>query len=89
MEGFRDAIEECNLEDLGYYGLPFTWDNKHQGDRNIKVRLDRALGDDSFMECFDNTIVHNVQCCESDHSSLLISVRRSDWIEEGPSDKPF
>ncbi|KAK1684139.1 hypothetical protein QYE76_044987 [Lolium multiflorum] len=89
MEGFREAIEECKLEDLGFLGLPYTWDNKQHGDRNIKVRLDRALGDDKFMECFDNTTVNNVQCCESDHSALVISVRRSDWIDEGMISKPF
>jgi hypothetical protein len=89
MEGFRDAIEECKLEDLGFYGVPYTWDNKQQGDKNIKVRLDRALGDDKFQECFDNTIVNHLQCCESDHCALLISVRQSDWIDVALTEKPF
>ncbi|XP_071683852.1 uncharacterized protein [Lolium perenne] len=89
MEGFRDAIEECKLEDLGFYGVPYTWDNKQQGNKNVKVRLDRALGDDKFQECFDNTIVNHLQCCESDHCALLISVRQSDWIDVALTEKPF
>ena len=48
MEGFHDAIEECRFEDLGYIGLPYTWDNRQQGGDNIKVRLDRALANDNF-----------------------------------------
>jgi hypothetical protein len=82
MEGFREAVEECKLEDLGFYGLPYTWDNKQHGANNIKVRLDRALGDDKFSECFDNTLVNHIQCGESYHCALMISVRRSDWIDE-------
>ena len=60
MEVFRDTIEYCCFEDLGYFGLPYTWDNRQQGYSNIKVRLDRALGDDRFAECFDNTVVNHV-----------------------------
>ena len=70
MEGFRDTLEECRFEDLGYYGLPYTWDNSQHGDRNIKVRLDRALGDDKFTECFDNMIVNHAQRIQSDHCAL-------------------
>ena len=89
MEGFRDATEYCRFDDLGFYGLPYTWDNRQHGDRNIKVRLDRALGDDKFAECFDNTIVNHIQCTESDHCALLIIVRQSEWIDEGMEGKPF
>lgn len=43
MEGFRDAVSVCGFTDLGYIGLPYTWDNMQHGDRNVKVRLDRDL----------------------------------------------
>ena len=89
MEVFRDTIEYCRFEDLGYFGPPYTWDNRQQGDSNIKVRLDRALGDDRFAECFDNIVVNHVQCAESDHCALLISVRKSEWMEEGREGRPF
>ena len=74
---------------MGYYGLSYTWDNRQQGDRNIKLRLDRALVDDKFTECFDNTIINHIQCIQSDHCALQISVRRSDWVDEGMDGKPF
>lgn len=42
-EGFREMVQYCEFMDLGYSGAPYTWDNRREGDRNIKVRLDRAL----------------------------------------------
>jgi hypothetical protein len=43
MLGFREAVDNCDLQDLGYVGIPYTWDNKQQGEANVKVRLDRIL----------------------------------------------
>lgn len=73
MEGFKD---------LEYHETPYTWDNMQHGDRNTKVRLDRGLGDDTFMEGSDNTIVIHVQCTKLDHCALLITVQPFDWIED-------
>lgn len=28
MAGFGEAVADCNLNDLGYSGLPYTWDNR-------------------------------------------------------------
>jgi hypothetical protein len=28
MEGFRDAVDYCRMTDLGFSGLPYTWDNR-------------------------------------------------------------
>jgi hypothetical protein len=77
------------MTDLGFTGLPYTWDNRQHGGRNIKVRLDRGLGDDRFKEKFDNTIVTHVQTTESDHCALLISLGRSDWLGGGNTGRPF
>jgi hypothetical protein len=43
MKLFRDCLEDCNLLDLGFIGPKFTWTNKKSGDKNVKVRLDRAV----------------------------------------------
>ena len=42
MDAFREALEGCQLEDLGFKGYPFTWNNKRPGEANTKLRLDRA-----------------------------------------------
>jgi hypothetical protein len=43
MQSFRDALEHCDVYDLGFSGLPWTFDNRQKGGRNVKVGLDRAL----------------------------------------------
>ena len=60
MDGFREAVDDCRLDDLGNIGLPYTWDNRQQGMNNVKVRLDRGLCDEKFQESFDNTSVLHV-----------------------------
>lgn len=43
MDEFRDAIRECELIDLGWKGLAFTWSNMTYGPCLVKERLDRFL----------------------------------------------
>ena len=74
MAGFQQAVADCGLSDLGYTGLPYTWDNRQEGDRNVKVRLDRGLGDQKFMDVLSETSVKHVPLTHSDHSALLIEV---------------
>jgi hypothetical protein len=39
MSAFRDAVSLCELKDLGFSGLPFTYDNGRSERANVKVRL--------------------------------------------------
>lgn len=72
MEGFREAVQVCGFSDLGFIGLPYTWDNRQQGNDNIKVRLDRGLASSSFLNIFRDTKVWHVQTTESDHCCLIL-----------------
>lgn len=38
---FRDALDQCGLDDLFYNGNPFTWRNNQGGEKNLQERLDR------------------------------------------------
>jgi hypothetical protein len=33
---FRDALSFCDLHDIGFCGLPYTWDNGQSGDDNVR-----------------------------------------------------
>jgi hypothetical protein len=48
---FRDALEFCNLSDLGFTCAPFTYDNGRLGAANVHVRLDRAVADSNWRIC--------------------------------------
>lgn len=34
---FRDVLFQCDLHDISFVGLPWTYDNKQKGDRNVRV----------------------------------------------------
>jgi hypothetical protein len=44
MQGFRDAVDVCNLIDLGYKGHFWIWEKQVTGGTYTRVRLDRSLG---------------------------------------------
>jgi hypothetical protein len=72
MAAFRDVLELCGLVDLGFSGVPFTYDNKRSGAANVKVRLDRAVASNDWRNLFPyNSVQHLVTPC-SDHLALLI-----------------
>lgn len=44
MDKFRAALDECDLDDLGFKGDMFTWRNhSHRREKYIRERLDRAV----------------------------------------------
>ena len=57
---------------LGFSGLPFTYDNKQRGRKNVRVRLDRAVADNRWRDIFGEArVVHKVSPC-SDHCPLML-----------------
>jgi hypothetical protein len=76
MEGFREAVEICGFNDLGYIGLPYTWDNRQPVGHNIKVRLDRGFANAEFFNLFQSIRVWHIQTTVSDHCCLLLDCRR-------------
>ncbi|KAK2664585.1 hypothetical protein Ddye_003159 [Dipteronia dyeriana] len=42
LESFREAVDYCGLEDLGFSGPPFTWSNKRDIG-HIQERFDRGI----------------------------------------------
>lgn len=72
MLAFRELIQNCDLHDLGYSGVPFTYDNHREGRNNVRVRVDRALADDSWRDIFsESQVVHLTSPC-SDHCPVQI-----------------
>ena len=53
MRAFRTVMDEVSMQDLGWSGTPYTWDNQQTGAANVKVRLDRAFGTRSFSNFFN------------------------------------
>jgi hypothetical protein len=74
MQVFSDCPTDYRLTDLGFTGYPF-WDNRRDGPANVQARLDRAVGNDAFLDMFAFTTVDHIPTEESDHMALLIRVK--------------
>lgn len=44
VDGFRDALEDCHLLDLGFKGPTFTWSNNRKHPHTVRCQLDRFCG---------------------------------------------
>lgn len=74
MKAFREVLSVCALTDLGFAGIPYTYDNGRQGRANVRVRLDRAMADDSWRDIFsDGQTIHLVSPA-SDHCPILVKL---------------
>ena len=81
MEAFRDPLDFCELHDIGFKGLPWTYDNKQLGRRNVKVPLDRVVASDSWTSLFKNALVEHLVFPCSDHCPLLLRLGRDEWLQ--------
>ena len=73
---FREALESCQLEELGYKEYPFTWTNKRPGDANTKLRLDRAMATKGWIEKFQFSNVVHLLPYASNHLLIAIQVQK-------------
>jgi hypothetical protein len=67
MLDFREVLSHCDLHDLGFVGLPWTYDNKQEGSRNVKVRFDRAVASPAWADSFPDAQLHHLTSSRSDH----------------------
>ncbi|XVE84539.1 hypothetical protein DITRI_Ditri17bG0021300 [Diplodiscus trichospermus] len=77
MAKFRSTIEDCNLVDLGYEGVWFTWQRGHKREQNVMERLDIFLATLEWCEKFPNFKVHNLTSPYSDHHPIFINLENS------------
>lgn len=71
MSNFRDVLADCDLTDLGFVGLPFTYKNGRAGAANVKVWLDRAVADTGWRDMFGDAKLHHLVSSRSDHCPLF------------------
>lgn len=65
MHGFRDALDYCNLRDLGFSSYPFTWCNKTLGNQNVWILLDRRVASVEWILRFPSSWVHHLDAFHS------------------------
>ncbi|KAL0444993.1 UNVERIFIED_CONTAM: hypothetical protein Slati_2222000 [Sesamum latifolium] len=87
IRNFRNCLVQCELHDLGYQGLAFTWCNNQQEPHTVHERLDRACSNAAWSLAFPDAWVHHLVSPYSDHSALHIELRpRVQWTKlKGPT----
>ena len=60
--------------DLGFHGVPWTYNNKQEGNKNVKERLDRAVACPQWSSIFPDCKVTHIISSRSDHCPLLIEL---------------
>ena len=76
MRAFREVVDECSFQDLGWSGVPYTWDNRQGGNTNVKARLDRAFANEDFRQLYDHIGVRHVCAAESDHCFIVVNLNQ-------------
>jgi hypothetical protein len=74
MLDFRDVLSHYDLHDLGFSGTPWMYDNKQNGDHNVKERLDRVVASPQWSVWFPNATIKHIVTSRSDHCPILLSL---------------
>jgi exonuclease III len=69
---FRNTLTMCDLQDLGYKGEIFTWNNKQEGNHLIKSRLDRFLANSDWISLFPYYSNSHLLRYKSNHSPIFL-----------------
>ncbi|XP_074313685.1 uncharacterized protein LOC141648875 [Silene latifolia] len=88
MNSFREAVDVCELSDLGFEGYEFTFDNGQAGVDNRQCRLDRAFSTEGWRELFPYAKVVNMNREWSDHSPVKVVLDGRERLD-GPRVRNF
>ena len=72
MKVFRDAIDSCELREMGYSGSDFTWSRRLGARGWICERLDRAFVLTNWAAMFPTSKLFHVANSVSDHCILIL-----------------
>jgi hypothetical protein len=74
MLDFREVLSFCDLHDLGFSALPWTYDNKQAGDRGVRIRLDRVVASPSWTNWFSDAKPKHLVLISSDHCHVFLDL---------------
>ncbi|KAG6624128.1 hypothetical protein CIPAW_16G004700 [Carya illinoinensis] len=83
MEGFKQCLENCNLYELGWKTMKYTWTNQHSDDTFTKEMLDRTVDNPIWLEFFKERVVKTLTARQYDHKPILLTlVENSPFIRK-------
>ncbi|CAL1377897.1 unnamed protein product [Linum trigynum] len=67
MAAFSECLTEVGLQDLGFSGYPYTWENCRRNGGYIEESLDRFVANHEWRACWRNGQVLHFDATRSDH----------------------
>ncbi|KAH9786019.1 reverse transcriptase domain-containing protein [Citrus sinensis] len=80
LRGFREAVADAGLVDLGMAGYPFTWERSRSAEEWVEERLDRALANTAWCNLFPQAKVWSLEATCSDHLPIFVDQNPSGFI---------
>ncbi|KAE8661323.1 hypothetical protein F3Y22_tig00113726pilonHSYRG00216 [Hibiscus syriacus] len=74
MDDFWEALDCCNMMDIGYTNTWFTWERGHTAENNIGERLDWGLANSAWKTLFPCYELRHLNHSLSDHFPLLLEI---------------
>lgn len=72
IEGFRDAVRFCVLEDIPSAGYRFTWERGRGSANFVREKVDRVMVNAEWMSCFQTAGARVVEGTNSDHMAVCM-----------------
>jgi hypothetical protein len=90
IDRFKNALEVCELDDLGFVGDVFTWRNKQtKSSSHIRERIDRAVANAEWRMMFPFVQVRNGDPYHSDHRPIVVETEKLQRRGRGGSGNSF
>lgn len=84
IAAFQQALNDCDLQDMGFIGEKFTWQRGQ-----IRERLDRGVCNQRWSQMFPNAGLFNLEFSRSDHRPLLIDTEHHNSDSTGAPARIF
>ncbi|XP_048502961.1 uncharacterized protein LOC125498736 [Beta vulgaris subsp. vulgaris] len=84
VQGFRDCVQFCGVNDIKQAGRFFTWNNKQEGFQRVFSKIDRVMANNEWLEAFENGLVTYLPEGEYDHCPGVLCIHK-----ESSGKKPF
>ena len=77
IRDFADCVKTMGIHELQWKGSYYTWRNKQIGNTRVLSRIDRAFGNDEWMDKWGHVILEYGNPGVSDHSTMQLVLHQS------------